>query len=285
MKTVKRFRLPLPLTGLFVLSWVLSPQCFGAGLPSGTWKMQVSDVTNHVWDAAAIDELQSPSLEFSAQDTTINFDAPFAQNGAGKLVGAGNTQIDVDSSIFTGPVQGTYVSRGTVTGAKGIARLTIASSAKGIAQIDGGTHMVSSSAAIKLAIDSVSQTVTGTYKSAAAASGYGAIHDAGSLNVSWSDVQASMGDGNWTLHLNVTNDAVKTVGGTATVALSTGSNLSFAVKGKYNSKTDSTLLVLTADAESKGSSLKVNWAGNGAATLQGKLTGQTIKTSAVAVSE
>ena len=285
MKLVNLFRLPLPMAGLFMLGWILSPQCSGAAIPSGSWKLEISDVTNHVWDVTGIQELQTPLLEFTDDDVTVRFDAPFGQNGSGKLAGAGIAQIDVDSSIYAGLVQGTYVARGSITAAKGIARLTITSSAKGTAQIGGGPHVVSSFATVKAAIDSVSHSVNGTYTSAAAASGYGAVHDAGLLNVSWTNVLASMGDGRWTLHLNVTNDAVKTVGGTATVALSSGSTLTFAVKGKYNAKTDSTLLILSADAASKGSSLKVNWAASGAATLQGKLTGQTIKTSAIAVPE
>ena len=85
--------------------------------------------------------------------------------------------------------------------------------------------------------------------------------------------------------IDINRNQSVSVGGTATVALSSGSTLTFAVKGKYNAKTDSTLLILSADAASKGSSLKVNWAGSGAATLQGKLTGQTIKTSAIATPE
>ena len=283
MKLANLFRPSLSMAGLFMLGWILPSQCSGAGIPSGPWKFSISDVTNHVWDVTGIQELQTPLLEFTDDDVTTTFNAPYAQNGSGKLAGAGVTQIDVESSIYTGPVQGTYAARGSITAAKGIARLTITSSAKGTAQIGGGSHVISSSATVKAAINSVTQSINGTYTSAAAASGYGAVHDAGLLNVSWTNVLASMGDGGWTLHLNVTNDAVKTVGGTATVALSSSSTLTFVVKGKYNAKTDSTLLILSADPASKGSSLKVNWAGTGGATLQGKLTGQTIKTSAIAV--
>ena len=64
------------------------------------------------------------------------------------------------------------------------------------------------------------------------------------------------------------------------MVISGGGRLGFSAKGTYNAKTDSTLLILTAEADSKGSSLKVTWRGDGTAALQGKLTGQAIKAAA-----
>jgi hypothetical protein len=130
---------------------------------------------------------------------------------------------------------------------------------------------------VKAAIDSTTQTAFGVYAATATAAGYGALKDAGEVDFAWDDVIAAMGDGTWILHLSLTNDAVKKVGGIAAVDLSGGRTLGFTVKGTYNAKTDGTILVLTADADSKGSSLKVTLNANGAAALQGKLTGQAIK--------
>jgi hypothetical protein len=216
-------------------------------------------------------------VAFVDEDTIVAFEAPFSQNGSGKLVGAGATDIEVASPILTGSVAGEYVTRGKVSSAKGIARLTFSSSVKGSTIILGQVRTVSSSFVVKAALDSLTQTTTGSYAATATAAGYGTLKDSGPVDFAWDDVVAAMGEGAWTLHMNLTNDMVKRVGGTATVVISGGRTLGFTGKGTYNVKTDSTLLILTADADSKGSSLKVRLSGSGSAVLQGKLTGQTIK--------
>jgi hypothetical protein len=268
---------PCNLATVLVLGWVLIPQFAPAAIPSGEWQVEISDPTNRVWDVTHIAPLQSPVVEFFDDDTVVSFDAPFTQNGSGKLAGAGATDIEVTSSIVNGTLPGEYVAKGTITGAKGMARLTFSSSVKGNAMIEGRLRAIASSFAVKVALDSLTESPVGTYTSTASAAGYGSLNESGNVDISWQDVVAAMGDGSWTLHLSLTNDAVKKVGGTAVVDLSGGRTLGFTVKGNYNAKTDGTILVLTADAESKGSSLKVALTGNGAAALQGKLTGQTIK--------
>jgi hypothetical protein len=70
------------MAGLFMLGWILSPQCSGAAMPSGSWKLEISDVTNHVWDATGIQELQTPLLEFTDDDVTVRFDAVDRASGA-----------------------------------------------------------------------------------------------------------------------------------------------------------------------------------------------------------
>ncbi len=276
MNLANAFRKPCFLAGLLMLGSALFPHLAPAAIPSGEWQVEISDATNHVWDVSLIAPLQSPDFEFS-DGTIVAFHAPFSQNGSGKLAGAGPTDIEVTSDILNGTVAGEYVAKGTITGAKGIARLTFSSTAKGQAMIEGNLHAISATSAVKVTVDSLTQTPTGTYTSTAAAAGYGSLKETGDIDITWGDVTGAMGDGSWILHLSLTNDAIKKVGGTATVDLSGGRTLGFTAKGTYNAKTDSTLLVLAADADSKGSSLKVTWSANNSAVLQGKLTGQTVK--------
>ena len=164
---------PYTLASVLILGWTLIPHAAPAGIPSGQWQIQVSDATNHVWDVSRIAELQSPIVAFVDEDTIVSFEAPFSQNGSGKLVGAGAADIEVASPILTGSVAGEYVTRGKVSSANGIARLTFSSSVKGSTMILGQVRTVSSSFVVKAALDSLTQTTTGSYGATATAAGYG----------------------------------------------------------------------------------------------------------------
>lgn len=247
-----------------------------AGLPSGNLQVQVSDPTNHVWDVTTIAELQSPEIEMSDNDVLISFSAPFTQSGAGKLSGAGPTEIAVESPIFTGPVEGRYVANGGVTGAKGIAKLMLVTAAKGPAMIQGKAQTIVTTVGLKMTLNSLTESATGVYLATALATGHGVAKDAGPITFPWADATTAMGSGGWTLDLALTNDAIKKVGGTATVSLSTGRTLGFSAKGTYNPKNGSTVLVLAGDVPSKGSSLRVTLTSTNTVLLKGKLTGQTI---------
>ena len=77
--------------------------------------------------------------------------------------------------------------------------------------------------------------------------------------------------------MQLTNDGVKKIEGTARVTLSSGAEFEFVVKGAYKSKTDTSLLILSATTLSKGSSLKVNLTGSTITSIQGKVSGQAVK--------
>ncbi len=247
-----------------------------AGLPVGNLQVQISDPTNHVWDATRIGELQSPEVRISDSEVFVAFSAPFTQNGAGKLTGAGATEMTVHSPIFDGAVQGAYVANGSITAAKGIAKLTLISAAKGPAMIEGKAQTLLATAGVKITLNSLTESASGVYLVTALATGHGAVKESGPLTFPWPDAITAMGSGAWTLSLALTNDAVKKVGGTATVNLSTGHSLGFTAKGTYNAKNGSTLLVLAGDTPSKGSSLKVTLTSTNTAVLKGKLSGQTV---------
>ena len=69
------------------------------------------------------------------------------------------------------------------------------------------------------------------------------MKEVGNIDFTWGEAVAAMGDGTWTLQLQLTNDAIKKVGGSATVLLSSDSSLTFFVKGVCKPRTDISVLV------------------------------------------
>lgn len=267
---------------LLLTAAALALSCFThpalAALPSGTLQVNVTDVTNLLWDVSSIGELQDLDFDISDEGTEISFAAPFVQTGAGKLVGFGVTQMEVTSPVFVGHIDNAaYKVSGSITSAKGVARLTFTGIAKGLAEANGRIGMLTGSLAAKVTIDANQQAVSGTYTAMGSATGVGSIKETGSADITWTDAVNAMGDGSWTLAMDLTNDAVKKIGGTARVTLSSGAFLDFTVKGTYKSTTDTSILILAATPESKGSTLKVTLTGSTISSIQGKVTGQTIK--------
>jgi len=264
--------------GIFILGLAFLPRLATAGIPFGPLQFNVTGPTNHIWDASSIPELQQLDFEISDENTEISFAAPFVQTGAGKLAGIGLTQLEVDSPVFVGTItDAVYKATGSVTSSRGVARLTFTGLAKGLAEVAGKTRVLTGKLAVKVAIDSLLETASGAYTSSGAASGYGSIKEVGTLDFTWTDVVNSMGNGSWSLEMQLTNDGVKKIGGTARVTLSSGAHFDLTIKGAYKSKTDTSVLVLTGFAESKGSVLKVNLTGSTISALQGKVSGQAIK--------
>ncbi len=181
-------------------------------------------------------------FEISEEDTEISFAAPFTQTGAGKLIGTIPRWMWI-RRYLSGQYQTPYGASGSVTSSKGVARLTFTGTARGLAEIEGKTRVLTGKLAVKVAIDSSLETATGVYTSSGAASGYGSIKEVGTLDFTWTDVVNSMGNGTWSLEMQLTNDGVKKIGGTARVTLSSGAQFDFTVKGAYKSKTDTSVLV------------------------------------------
>lgn len=263
----------------FVLGLAFLPRLCVAAIPAGALQIEVTDPTNHIWDASSIDELQHLDFGVESESIDISYAAPFTQTGAGKLVGEGLTDLEIAAPIFVGTINdAAYKVSGTVTSSKGVARVTFTGMAKGPALIEGKARVLAGTLAVKVTIDSILESSSGVYLSTGSASGYGSAKEAGSLDFSWLDVIGSMGDGSWSLEMALTNDGVKKIGGTARVTLSSGATLDFTVKGAYKSKTDTSVLVLSAaDASGKGSALKVSLTGSTITAIQGKVTGQVIK--------
>jgi hypothetical protein len=185
--------------------------------------------------------------------------------------------MQIDSSIFAGTIDAAYKANGSITSVGGVARLKFSSTAKGLAPVNGKTRLLAGTFSASATVDSVLQIAFGSYTSTGTASGYGSVRETGPLQITWNDVIASMGNGDWTLEMVVTNDAVKKIGGTAIVTLSSGAEFGFVIKGSYKSTTDTSLLILIADAESKGSSLKITLTGSTITSIQGKVSGQAVR--------
>ena len=191
------------ILGTFILGLTFLPGLCIAGIPSGPLQVNVAHATNHIWDVSSIDELQHLDFGISDEDTEISFAAPFVQTGAGKLIGAGLTDLEVDAPIFVGTINAVYKASGSVTSARGVARLAFTGSAKGPTLIEGKTRILTGTLAVKVSIDSMLHAASGVYKSTGAASGYGTIHEDGPLDFTWNDVVSSMGG--WQL---VSGDAI-----------------------------------------------------------------------------
>ena len=260
------------------LSALLSP--VSGAIPSGDVNVGVASPANRVWDVSSIPNLQS--LDYTIYnsgdqtETEIMFDAPFVQNGAGKLVGTGPTHVEVTSSSVNASFDGVYKVSGSITSARGIARMSYKATGRGNTFIEGRTRTLATTTSISAKLDNTAQTVSGVQTATGAASGLGGIKGREPLDTTWDEIVAAMGDGSWSLAMTLQNDGVKKISGTAEVTLSSGAQLTFNVKGTYNAKTDKSLLVLVPDTDSKGSSLRINLMGSVITAIKGKLSGQAV---------
>lgn len=273
MKTAVRSLTPVLAAGLMLLVCNKSL----AAPPSGIFSTHIANPTNAVWDMTAVTDLHNISLDFQDQDQfQIQFDVDFVQTGTGKLQGAGNTVVSlVQNDIPQPDFTAAYAVKGTLKSTKGVARLNLVISAKGVAQIEGATRNVVTSEKANLVIDSVqAEIVSGNFAQKASASGLGSISDSGPVDPQ--PLPAELGDGSWTLSMEITPDAKNKYSGTASVTLSTGKVYSYDVIGKYSSKQDRTLLVLKGTGDAKGSSLKITMSGDDITAIQGKISGQAV---------
>lgn len=273
MKQISKFYFASITTGV-----ALAAQICNADIPFGNSSVQVDDPLNPVWNFATITPLQTPyySIENSDGDTDISFQAQFTHTPTGKLTGSGSTHVVVSGPFINGDFDGVYTVKGTVTGSRGITRLNYSASASGRTQIDGRASTLKTTFTVKGTMDNVNQSLTGTQTAAGAASGFGGSKSQRSLDVSWGEIMSFLGAGSWSLDLLLQNDGLKKLTGDATVHMSDGSELGFVVKGVYKSATDTSVLVLSATPDSKGSSLKVTMLGNAITSIKGKLAGQMV---------
>jgi len=251
-----------------------------AAIPVGSFSSTVTNLASGIWDVSKVTQLQNLDAGVSKLNADIHFSVIFTQNGAGKLAGQGITSVIVNSADFSGTLpSATYKVVGTVSSKDGHARLNFVASASTLAMINGRDRVVKATAARVVMLDSATRTLTGTYRNSASASGLGSGTQVGAISYAWADVQSALGDGSWKLALILADAGNNKIGGTATVTLNSGSQWSFAVKGVYNPKTDTTKLVLIPTTESKGSSLKVEMTGASVTGIRGKISGQSVDVS------
>ena len=284
MNTFKKL---LPTATVVLSAFGFSTFWCGAVIPNGALTYDVTDPTNLLWDLSQAYYLRSPSLYLSENPSdsesgqyTFSFSADFVQDAAGKLKGTGITSIDVSyfsNYVYTSRLSGTYPNAtykvsGSVSSRGGVAKVRFTAIASVQTEIDSRPTRLN----VKMAMTGYcnGRTIIGKSRESAAASG---VWRGSTTAYFMAGMGFGMGDGSWELDLNLSNDGVRKITGTAKVTLNSGASLSFAVKGNYNSKTDSSKLVLIPNPDSKGSSLRVTITGDTVTGLQGKMFGQFIR--------
>lgn len=255
--------------------------CSHAAIPSGPLQFEVDDSMNRIWDVSRLLLLQSMQYDLDDGATTVTFGSGFVQTAAGKLTGAGPTTVQVEGPYIDALFQGNYVVAGTITSSRGVARLNYKATARGLALVEGRPTTLTSSFAVKATVDAVNQAVNGVVSMTGSAGGLGSTKNQEELDAEWWLLTGLMGDGGWRLDLQLQNDGVKVITGTATVTLNapegaTGASYSFQVKGNYKAATDTATLVLAPTLENKGSSLKLTMHGHHVVAIKGKVAGQAI---------
>jgi hypothetical protein len=274
---MKKFRQTF-LAAVVLAGLTMIPQYCPAAIPSGAVTFTNTDEANSLWDATRITDLNNLKLGIADIGGTISFPVAFTQDGGGKLVGAGTTTITFDTTDFSGTIpSAAYKISGTLKSKGGVATLKFSATATGTASLQGANRRVSASQKLTATLDANSHSLTGTYMNKASASGLGSPKpDTGPLPQTWASVAPQLGNGGWVLSMALANDGSKKIAGTATVTLNSGASFTFVAKGVYSAKTDTSKLVLSPTAGSKGSALKILMSGNSIAAIQGKVSGQSV---------
>jgi len=252
-----------------------------AQAPSGNISTNITDPTNALWDLTQISELKHVSLDFndSSGSLQIDYNVDYLQDGGGKLAGTGNTTVSLSVDGTPQPdFSATYVVKGAVTSVKGVGRLSLTRSASGTAFLEGANRTASVSDKMSTVINPVTrQIVSGTFSRKASASGLGGKSDSGTISPQ--PLPGDLGDGSWTLSMDLLPDSGNKYMGssnTATVTLMTGMVYHFTIVGSFNATTQISKLVLKGVNEAQGSSLKVTLLGNQVTSILGKVSGQAI---------
>ena len=244
--------------------------------PTGSVSIVISSSTNALYDAT-LAPLKSIKLDIpqnNSGDLLISFDDPYAQDGKGKLAGAGTTQVAVTNDMGVAlSFPGTYQTKGTIKGNNGLTTIRLASKVSGLAFISGLFRNVSASAKYSVTIDSAAGTVTGTRMQKASASGLPSAGDTESIT---DVIPPEIGDGSWTLMVNFGEPSGTKLQGTATVTLATGQVYPFNFTGTFVSATGQSKLTLQGVDAAAGSKLTVTLQGSAVTSIKGKVSGQVV---------
>lgn len=246
--------------------------------PSGAITNLVSNPTNDLWDVTLDTKLNHVDTEIPRLH--MIFDVDFTQDGGGKLAGAGPTQVSLsymnknDVWVTLPPFPATYKVKGTVTSSKGIGKLSYTASIIGTNLMEGKDRKISGSVSDTVKLNAITGQVTGTSTTKGSASGYGATSGKESFTYA---VPVELGNGSWTLVMNLVPELKNKMSGAATVTLATGQAYDFAITGTWAPKTWQSKLTLKGFGPSKGSTLSVTMVDNDVTIISGKVSGQTVK--------
>jgi outer membrane protein assembly factor BamB len=250
---------------------------------------QITGSTNALWDFSTLtNEFQIIELKTEKiMDAGTNFihaafAAPYAQDGRGRLAGSGSASVVLSSNVTdpqTNALGATYVSKGSVTSSKGVARLVLSVKVSGQALLGDNQHPVAQRSVI-LNVNSSAKFDAKTNQMSARVSGTASTR--GLLSLSnrrqLADVfPAELGDGSWTLGLQFGLISGNKASGTATVTLSTGQVYPFTCAGTFAPRTGQWKLNLKGVGAGKGSNLQVIAQGSDITKIVGRVSGQSVK--------
>lgn len=280
MKT-KNFSLSLTLLGIGAILILPASVAAQTG-PSGSFTNKITGPTNAVWDFGSLITNVDISISTSDAQVELSFAATVQQTGAGKLSGSGTgVTVNLSDGSSTTQFAGSVKSTGSVTSTGPGAHVMLTTSVTGSAILPGDTvaRKVSARLQVNGVIDNTNRTISGQSTSQASAAGKGSISETdnfGPTSVNAIPGIAPLGDGSWTLTMNVATAANK-ISGAAQVTLNSGQVLNYSIKGSFKSTTGLSKLVLAgSDLASKGSTLQVMMNGNTVKSISGRIVGQNV---------
>ncbi len=250
--------------------------------PAGPYQLIATESASLIWDLSAVDSFHHPEIDVNdaKKQTQVNLD--FLANPqmitGGKVSDAGTATVnlgyDGSSGWTTIHFPGNYKLSASGSSSKGVTKGTFSVSVSGtVANFEGGTRNLKASSTASFVINNATKQVSGTTKSSASASGLGSI--SGTDTFGPEAIPLGLGNGTWTLNMNLTTTGKVVNGSAATVTLSSGRVLNFTVKGTFTAKSNTTKIILTGTDVAKGSNLQIGMTGNVIKTIKGKLLGQT----------
>jgi hypothetical protein len=284
MKTLKPLLTTISILSLAVLSTQVSP-----AQPTNPITKLIVGPMNVLWDFSQLtNNLQSEDWTIEkvsggqTNGAEVAFDAPFAQDAKGKLFGSGPTTVDLNPDLsapqpITFP--GNYVTKGSVTSSKGVARVTLSITVSGRAVLGNDKHpaaerAVTASAHGTLTFNANTGQWAGRASQKAAAAGIGAISETKTFGPS--ALPAELGDGTWTLVLSFEAPTGNKLKGTATVTLNTGQVYPFDFTGTYASHNRQSKLNLKGSGVGSGSILQVMLQDSNIIKMTGRVAGQSV---------
>jgi hypothetical protein len=274
-------KIPFFASAAVSLLITLTPNLGSAQAPTGNISTNITNPTNAIFDITEVSDLKHASFDVNGNSTSLHiaFDVDFDQSGGGKLAGADTNVVSLTVDSVPQPdFAAAYVVKGAVTSVKGVGRLSISESVTGTAFLNGANRKASASEKRSVIINPVTlQIVSGTFSRKASATGLGGASESGTLSPQ--ALPAELGDGSWTLSMDLqpdVNNKYTGVNNTATVTLMTGMVYHFTIVGNFNATTHVSKFVLKGVDEAQGSSLKVTMLDNAVTTILGKVSGQAI---------
>ena len=270
-------KIVLTTIALFGLS-ALTIQTCSAQAPTGSITNVITGTSNVLWDVSLVQQLQHIDLDIKSvshgdtNEVEILFDDPFTQNAKGKLAGTGTTSIEVEGDSTSGL---TYLTKGSLSGTKGVAHLVFSAKVTGVAFVEGASRNVSASGNAQIKIDANTGQISGHVSQKASAVGLGSISGTDTFT---NAIPPELGDGSWTLVLNFDAPGINPnkLSGTATVTLQTGLTYPYAFTGTYTPNTGKSKLNLKGQDTGLGSSLVVTLQGGEISQIIGRVCGQTV---------